>query len=184
MLMASYLISAIGAAYPNTCMADTKLGEALAVTIPEGDYLHPVDGPDVDVPGKDDPSTVAFLRGFTAENGPGADVSFPPWLLELLLQTTEGMMADQPDTTNYITMGLRHPETAELFEWVVSRPGRPGPAELRNRAEARLDPERIEAVERLARAMNPDWGTMGTRARRHRLTTARTVLEALRDDES
>lgn len=145
--LAGYLLRALGTAYPNCAVDTTGSGwgsPVMTVRIPASDlYLDDDESIDdtqivalaADI--KDDPATVAFTNGFRDGS---LSVSPPPWLSELLVTTARNLAdAISEQCENYLQVEIQAADgTGDSFAWIICRPGKPSPHDLRRTAEARV----------------------------------------------
>lgn len=145
--VAGWLLQAIGSGYPGT-MIETGTGAGagtLSLRIPAEDYLdrRPDQLNVAEIPPvKDDPDMIAFLDGL---DGGGLRFGPPAWLTAMLEQALR-MILEAVDPPNYVQMQLNAPD-GDRFSWIVCRPGRPSPHDLREAAE-----QRVAALEAQLRA--------------------------------
>lgn len=138
--LTSYLLRAVGTAYPGT-MLDTRGsvgGPTLSMLIPHAEiYAQAVTDGDLAclLTEADLEEVTAFTTGW--RNG-AVGLRFPMWLSTLLRTTAEQMVQAMPPTAeNYVALDIVSPDGGEPFVWIVCRPGRPSPHELRQAAEQR-----------------------------------------------
>lgn len=144
--LAGFLLRALGIAYPN-CAVDTSgrgFGSpVMSVRIPGSDLY--LDGESIDdaqlvalaADIKDDPATVAFTDGFRDGS---LSASPPPWLSTLLVTTARNLTeAISEQCENYLQVSLSAADgTGDSFAWIICRPGKPSPHDLRLAAETRV----------------------------------------------
>lgn len=169
--MASYLLRAIGALYPNTAIKPgTRYGPTLQLLIPQGD-LSAADAADVtaeDLAALGGEKDVAELTAFTSGWRDGTlGLRPPPWLSSLLQTAAQQMVDAMPPTAeNYVAIEIKRPGAGhrpdqEPFTWIVCRPGRPSPHDLRKRAEEERDRLRELLAEVLGELNQLALGTYG-----------------------
>lgn len=150
--MAGYLLRAVGAAYPGTKL-DTESGDlagpTLSLLIPDADLFEPSDVSAAaleEMAEKDAEEVTVFTQGFKRDGSMG--LRPPKWLSDLLLMTAGQMVDAMPHSAeNYMAITINPTGGGEPFEWIVSRPGKPSPHELRMAAEARADRAEAELAD-------------------------------------
>jgi hypothetical protein len=138
--MAGYLLRAVGAAYPGTMIetGSAGFGDVVCLRVPHADYVVPRKVGKKALaelaPGPDDEDLLAFTSGI--RNGT-VGTHPPAWLTALLSTVSEQILADTA-APNYLSMDLLKPDGSMLCTWIVCRPGRPTPHQLRQAADARV----------------------------------------------
>jgi hypothetical protein len=162
--LAEYLLRAVGAAYPHTQLkADGGggpfgPGPTMTLLIPRTD-LYEAEVSDEELAMLGGEKDVAELTAFTTGWRDGAlGISPPSWLSTLLQHAAEQMVdAMSPAAENYVAITIDQSD-GEPFTWIVCRPGRPSPHDLRRQAEAERDELRhaLDVVLRDRPCPNPE----------------------------
>lgn len=138
MSVAGFILRALGVAYPGTMMETSRFGEVLALRIPRADYLADREIDDATLaelaPGPDDADLLMLTNGIR-DGALGARV--PDWL-NALLRTATASILDASDATNYLSMDLMNPNGSLMTTWIICRPDRPTPHQLRQAADERV----------------------------------------------
>jgi hypothetical protein len=149
--LAAYLLRAVGAAYPNTQIKNGGgYGPTLQLLIARDDLYEATDVTDEDLASLGGEKDIAEMAAFTSGWRDGALGLGPPAWLSSLLQVTAEQMVDAmpPAAENYVAIEINCPGR-DPFVWIVSRPGRPSPHDLRRQAEAERDAARTQLAELL-----------------------------------